>query len=75
MESILDSLHGVRYFRSASKRQDSLYKDIKAMSEWIQKLRKGFLPSFWVANVMELFERLAYYGQQIVFMIYMRNRL
>ena len=24
---------------------------------------------------MELFERLAYYGQQIVFMIYMRNRL
>jgi len=24
---------------------------------------------------MELFERLAYYGQQIVFMIYLRNRL
>ena len=24
---------------------------------------------------MELFERLAYYGQQIVFMIYMRNKL
>lgn len=38
-------------------------------------LKKGFHPSFWVANGMELFERLAYYGQQIVFMIYMRNNL
>ncbi len=40
-----------------------------------QKIRKGFHPSFWVANGMELFERLAYYGQGIVFMIYMRNNL
>lgn len=38
-------------------------------------LKRGFHSSFWVANIMELFERLAYYGQQIVFMIYMRNRL
>ncbi len=45
------------------------------MSKFIQKLRQGFQPTFWVANVMELFERLAYYGQQIVFMIYMRNKL
>jgi MFS family permease len=36
---------------------------------------KDFHPTFWVANGMELFERLAYYGQQIVFMIYLRNRL
>ena len=41
----------------------------------IQKLRSGFNPVFWVANGMELFERLAYYGQQIVFMIYLRNRI
>ncbi len=40
-----------------------------------KKLRQGFHPTFWVANGMELFERLAYYGQQIVFMIYMRNKL
>lgn len=45
------------------------------MTEWFQKIRTGFHPTFWVANVMELFERLAYYGQQIVFMIYMRNKL
>jgi POT family proton-dependent oligopeptide transporter len=41
----------------------------------MRQLRDGFHPTFWVANGMELFERLAYYGQQIVFMIYMRNQL
>ncbi|HTP14074.1 MAG TPA: MFS transporter [Bacteroidota bacterium] len=41
----------------------------------LQEIRAGFHPTFWVANIMELFERLAYYGQQIVFMIYMRNKL
>ncbi|OGU25447.1 MAG: MFS transporter permease [Ignavibacteria bacterium GWA2_54_16] len=41
----------------------------------LQKIRDGFHPTFWVANGMELFERLAYYGQQIVFMVYMRNKL
>ena len=43
-----------------------------------QRLRatyETFHPTFWVANGMELFERLAYYGQQIVFMIYLRNNL
>ena len=39
------------------------------------KPRRSFPSTFWVANGMELFERLAYYGQQIVFMIYMRNQL
>jgi MFS family permease len=34
-----------------------------------------FHPTFWVANGMELFERLAYYGQAIVFVIYLRNNL
>ena len=46
--------------------------DIRAS---LQKVRNDFHPTFWVANGMELFERLAYYGQQIVFMIYMRNKL
>ncbi|MEW6653753.1 MAG: MFS transporter [Bacteroidota bacterium] len=45
------------------------------ISSEIQKLKTGYHPSFWVANGMELFERLAYYGQQIVFMIYLRNNL
>lgn len=46
-----------------------------ALQERMNELKEGFLPSFWVANGMELFERLAYYGQQIVFMVYLRNRL
>jgi POT family proton-dependent oligopeptide transporter len=41
----------------------------------LKEVREGFHRTFWVANGMELFERLAYYGQQIVFMIYMRNKL
>ncbi len=41
----------------------------------LSDIRTGFHPTFWVANGMELFERLAYYGQQIVFMIYLRNKL
>ncbi len=38
-------------------------------------IKNGFHPTFWVANGMELFERLAYYGQQIVLMVYLRNKL
>ncbi|MGA2623041.1 MAG: MFS transporter [Bacteroidota bacterium] len=45
------------------------------LKEQFDAFRNGFHRTFWVANIMELFERLAYYGQQIVFMIYMRNKL
>ncbi len=46
-----------------------------SLSDRLKEIRDGFHPTFWVANGMELFERLAYYGQQIVFMVYLRNRL
>lgn len=46
-----------------------------AFTDKFKDFREGFHPSFWIANGMELFERLAYYGQQIVFMVYLRNRL
>ena len=46
-----------------------------SFSDRINEVREGFHPTFWVANGMELFERLAYYGQQIVFVIYVRNKL
>ncbi len=46
--------------------------DIKAK---IANVRGGFHPTFWVANGMELFERLAFYGQQIVMGIFFRNSL
>lgn len=46
-----------------------------SLSDQLNKLKSGFHSTFWVANIMELFERLAYYGQQIVFVIYLRNNL
>lgn len=33
-----------------------------AFAERIKEIREGFAPAFWVANITELFERLAYYG-------------
>lgn len=41
----------------------------------LQKLKTGFQPSFWVANGMELFERLAYYGQATILSVFLRNHL
>jgi POT family proton-dependent oligopeptide transporter len=41
----------------------------------LQKLKSGFQPSFWVAYVMELFERLAYYGQATILSIFLRDHL
>ncbi len=46
-----------------------------ALRQQWSDLKSGFHPTFWTANGMELFERLAYYGQQIVFMVYLRNNL
>jgi POT family proton-dependent oligopeptide transporter len=43
--------------------------------EGVQNVRGRFHPTFWVANGMELFERLAYYGQTTVLSIYLRNHL
>lgn len=38
-------------------------------------IKTGFKPSFWVANIMELFERLAYYGQMAVLAIFLSKEL
>ena len=45
------------------------------ISENIQKIRSGFQSSFWVANFMELFERVAYYGQATILSIFLRDHL
>ena len=36
-------------------------------------LLRSFPPVFWVSNVMELFERAAYYGMNSVLAIYLSN--
>ena len=33
-----------------------------SFSQRLREIREGFEPAFWVANVSEIFERLAYYG-------------
>lgn len=39
------------------------------------KIKSGFQPTFWVANGMELFERLAYYGQATILSVFLRDHL
>jgi dipeptide/tripeptide permease len=38
-------------------------------------LRRGFEPVFWVANTLELFERLAFYGSKAVLSFYLANKV
>ncbi len=45
------------------------------ISEGFKQIRAGFHRSFWIANSMELFERLAYYGPQAVLAIYLHEHL
>ncbi len=46
-----------------------------SFSQRMQEVREGFQRAFWVANITELFERLAYYGQQAVLAIYLHEQL
>jgi POT family proton-dependent oligopeptide transporter len=46
-----------------------------SFSTRIRTMVSGYHPTFWVGNGMELFERLAYYGQATVFSIYLRDHL
>lgn len=45
------------------------------MAKTLEQLKTGFQPSFWVANGMELFERLAYYGQATILSVFLRDHL
>jgi dipeptide/tripeptide permease len=46
-----------------------------SFSQRIEEVRTGFAPSFWVANLTELFERLAYYGTFAVLAIYLTEQM
>jgi dipeptide/tripeptide permease len=45
------------------------------ISETLHDVRTGFSPTFWVANVLELFERLAFYGSKAVLAVYLANKV
>jgi len=45
------------------------------MSRGLHDLASGFTRTFWVANVLELFERFAFYGSKAVLTIYLAQRV
>jgi proton-dependent oligopeptide transporter, POT family len=45
------------------------------MSRSLRGLASGFTRTFWVANVLELFERFAFYGSKAVLTIYLAQRV
>jgi dipeptide/tripeptide permease len=40
-----------------------------------QALRQGFTSTFWVANALELFERLAFYGSKAILAVYLAEAI
>jgi len=46
-----------------------------SFTQRLQEIRTGFERAFWVANITELFERLAYYGASAVLAIYLSEQL
>lgn len=44
-------------------------------SERIQEIRTGFISTFWIANTLELFERLAYYGAKAVLTVFLATKV
>lgn len=45
------------------------------IADRLHHLRSGFAWSFWVANVLELFERLAFYGSKAVLAVYLVEKV
>src|SRR5947208_823944 len=41
----------------------------------LRTLREGFQPTYWVANTLELFERLAFYGSKAILAVYLAEKV
>jgi dipeptide/tripeptide permease len=46
-----------------------------SLAQRLREIGSGFEPAFWVANITELFERLAYYATAAVLAIYLNEQL
>ncbi|MDA0986539.1 MAG: MFS transporter [Bacteroidetes bacterium] len=46
-----------------------------SLNDRIIELKNGFTKTFWVANIIELFERLAFYGSKAVLTVYLANKV
>jgi proton-dependent oligopeptide transporter, POT family len=44
-------------------------------SDFVTKARTGFSRNFWVANTLELFERLAFYGSKAILVVYVAEQV
>lgn len=45
------------------------------ISSRLREIRSGFTPTFWIANTLELFERLAFYGAKAVLAVYLATKV
>lgn len=41
----------------------------------VQEIRSGFSPTFWIANTLELFERLAFYGSKAILAVFIADQV
>lgn len=46
-----------------------------SLSENLKIIRTGFVSTFWIANILELFERLAFYGSKAVLAYYLATKV
>ncbi len=46
-----------------------------SLSDRLREMRTGFTRTFWVANTLELFERLAFYGMKAVLAVYLADKV
>jgi proton-dependent oligopeptide transporter, POT family len=46
-----------------------------SIADRIREMRTGFSRTFWVANILELFERFAFYGSKAVLTVYLANKV
>ncbi len=46
-----------------------------SLTNQLQTIRTGFSSTFWIANTLELFERLAFYGAKAVLTVYLANKV
>ncbi len=45
------------------------------VSQLLKQMRSGFSRNFWVANTLELFERLAYYGSKAILAVFVADQV
>lgn len=46
-----------------------------SLNDRLNAIRTGFSPTFWIANALELFERLAFYGSKAVLTVFLATKV